>query len=246
MRRRYKKGSARKIGITLAALLLILFGAWKLSRSRTLQLFGEIVPRVETTQKVILAITFDDGPTPEATDRVLAILDQRQVKATFFLIGAEIQQNPDLAQLIASRGHELGNHSYSHTHMVLKSPSFIRDEVERTDRLIRDSGYEGEIHFRPPYCYKLAVLPHYLSKTGRKTITMDIEPDSYPEVAADSEKIINHVIERARPGSIILLHVMYKSREPSLQAVAGIIDRLKEQGYEFKTVSELMALNEGS
>jgi chitin deacetylase len=71
---------------------------------------------------------------------------------------------------------------------------------------------------------------------------MDIEPDSYPEVAADSEKIINHVIERARPGSIILLHVMYKSREPSLQAVAGIIDRLKEQGYEFKTVSELMAL----
>lgn len=245
MRRRYKIGIARKIGISFVALFLILFGAWKLSRSRTLQLFGEIVPRVETSQKVI-ALTFDDGPTPEATGRVLAILDQRQVKATFFLIGAEIQQNPDLARLIASHGHELGNHSYSHAHMVLKSPSFIRDEVERTDRLIRDSGYEGEIHFRPPYCHKLAVLPHYLRKTGRKTITMDIEPDSYPEVAADSEKITNHVIERARPGSIILLHVMYKSREPSLQAVAEIIDRLKEQGYEFKTVSELMALNEGS
>ena len=236
MRRRYK------IGITLAALLLILFGAWKLSRSRTLQLFGEIVPRVETSQKAV-ALTFDDGPTPEATDRVLAVLDQRQAKATFFLIGAEIEQNPELARRIVSHGHEIGNHSYTHKHMVLKSPSFISDEVERTDRLIRGSGYEGKIHFRPPYCYKLVLLPHYLGKTDRKTITMDIEPDSYPEIAGDPEKITNHVVERARPGSIILLHVMYKSREPSLEAVAGIIDRLKEQGYEFKTVSELMALD---
>ena len=237
MRRRYK------IGITLAALLLILFGAWKLSRSRTLQLFGEIVPRVETSQKAV-ALTFDDGPTPEATDRVLAVLDQRRAKATFFLIGAEIEQNPELARRIVSHGHEIDNHSYTHKHMVLKSPSFISDEVERTDRLIRDSGYEGKIHFRPPYCYKLVLLPHYLSRTDRKTITMDIEPDSYPEIAGDPEKITNHVVERARPGSIILLHVMYKSRESSLEAVAGIIDRLKEQGYEFKTVSELMALDQ--
>jgi peptidoglycan/xylan/chitin deacetylase (PgdA/CDA1 family) len=236
MRRRYK------IGITLAALLLILFGAWKLSRARTLQLFGEIVPRVETSEKVI-ALTFDDGPTPEATDRVLSILGQRKVKATFFLIGAEMERNPDLGRRIASEGHELGNHSFSHSHMVLKTPSFIRDEVERTDQLIRDSGYEGAIHFRPPYCHKLVLLPRYLSKTGRKTITMDIEPDSYPEIAEDSERITNHVIERARPGSIILLHVMYKSREPSLLAVAGIIDGLKEQGYEFKTVSELLTSN---
>ena len=234
MRRRYK------IAIVLVALLLIMFGARKLSRSRTVQLFGEIVPRVETSQKVI-ALTFDDGPTPEATDQVLWILGQRQVKATFFLIGAEVEKYPDLAERIASHGHELGNHSYSHKHMVFKSPGFIRDEVERTDQLIRDTGFEGAIHFRPPYCHKLALLPHYLSKTDRKTITMDIEPDSYPEIAADPEKITNHVIERARPGSIILLHVMYKSREPSLQAVAGIIDRLKEQGYEFKTVSELLA-----
>lgn len=231
-----------KIGITLVVLLLILVGAWKLSRSRTLQMFGEIVPRVETSQKII-ALTFDDGPTPEATDEVLSILRGRRVKATFFLIGAEIEQRPELARRIASEGHELGNHSYSHTHMVLKSPSFIREEIERTDRLIRDTGYEGDIHFRPPYSHKLVLLPYYLSKTNRKTITMDIEPDSYPEIAGDPERIVNHVVERARPGSIILLHVMYKGREPSLMAVGGIIDRLKEQGYEFKTVSELLAAN---
>ena len=231
-----------KIGITLVVLLLILFGAWKLSRSRTLQMFGEIVPRVETSEKVI-ALTFDDGPTPEATDEVLSILRARQVKATFFLIGAEIEQRPELARRIASEGHELGNHSYSHTHMVLKSPSFIREEIERTDQLIRDSGYEGDIHFRPPYSYKLVLLPYYLSKTNRKTITMDIEPDSYPEIAGDPERIVNHIVERARPGSIILLHVMYKGREPSLMAVGQVVDRLKEQGYEFKTVSELLAVD---
>jgi chitin deacetylase len=126
--------------------------------------------------------------------------------------------------------------------MVLKTPSFIESEIERTDQLIRQAGYQSTIHFRPPYGKKLILLPYFLSRISRKTITWDVEPDSYPEVAADSNKIVAHVMEKVRPGSIILLHVMYKSRSESLKAVKGVITGLKGQGYSFKTVSEALAM----
>jgi peptidoglycan-N-acetylglucosamine deacetylase len=124
--------------------------------------------------------------------------------------------------------------------MVLVSPSFVKNEIKSTDKLIRAAGYEGEIFFRPPYGKKLFALPYYLYETGRKTITWDVEPESYPEIAADADKITEHVLAKTQPGSIILLHVMYPNRRESMKAVKKIIDGLKTQGYSFKTVSELL------
>lgn len=239
MRRKYVILTA---GIALLVLSAI---AWKVSNSRTFQFFGEIVPRVETSQKVV-ALTFDDGPTPAATAQLLPLLRQHGARATFFVIGSELEQHLEAGRQIVEAGHELGNHSYTHQRMVLKTPAFIRDEIERTDQAIRAAGYAGEICFRPPYGKKLFLLPAYLSKTGRKTIMCDVEPDSYADVAEDADKIVAHVLERARPGSIILLHVMYESRDASLRAVPGILDGLKARGYEFKTVSELLAMRASS
>jgi peptidoglycan-N-acetylglucosamine deacetylase len=228
------------IGGISAAIVLLFLGTWRLSNSRTFQMFGEIVPRVETSERVV-ALTFDDGPTTEATSQVLSVLRERGVKATFFVIGGELEQHPELGQRIVQEGHELGNHSYSHERMVFKTPSFIREEIERSDQLIRDTGYQGPIQFRPPYGKKLVLLPYYLNKTHRKSIMWDIEPDSDPDVSQDADKIVAEVLSQARPGSIILLHVMYKNRKPSLNAVSGIIDGLRQQGYKFKTISELLA-----
>jgi chitin deacetylase len=120
----------------------------------------------------------------------------------------------------------------------LKTPSFIKSEIERTDQLIRQADYQSVIHFRPPYGKKLILLPYFLARTSRKTITWDVEPDSYPEIAADSNKIAAHVMEKTKPGSIILLHVM--GRSESLKAVKGVIAGLKGEGYSFKTVSEML------
>jgi len=223
--------------------LLLLAGAtalWQIGKSRTFQFFGVIVPRSNTTEKIV-ALTFDDGPTVNGTSEILKVLDELQVKATFFLIGAELAQNPAEGRKIVAAGHEVGNHSYSHTRMLLVSPSFVREEIEKTDRLIRAAGYSDEIHFRPPYCKKLFTLPWYLSQTGRKTITWDVEPDSNPKIAADALKIIEETRTRVRPGSIILLHAMYANRQPSLQAIRGIIETLKQDGYHFRTVTELLA-----
>src|SRR5215510_12603725 len=223
--------------IIVVAVVVMTGAANQISKSRTFQFFGEIVPRMNTRQKVV-ALTFDDGPTPGVTEELLSILSEADVKATFFVIGADLERNLEQGRKIVAAGHELGNHTYSHERMVLKTPSFIKSEIERTDQLIRQAGYQSAIHFRPPFGKKLILLPYFLARTSRKTITWDVEPDSYPEIAADSSKIVAHVMEKTKPGSIILLHVM--GRSESLKAVKGVITGLKGQGYSFKTVSEML------
>jgi peptidoglycan-N-acetylglucosamine deacetylase len=225
--------------IIVVAVIAVAAAAFQISKSRTFQFFGEIIPRINTRQKIV-ALTFDDGPTPGVTEEVLTVLNEEGVKATFFVIGAELERNLEEGRKIVAAGHELGNHSYSHKRMVLKTPSFIESEIERTDQLIRQAGYQSAIHFRPPYGKKLILLPYFLSRTSRKTITWDVEPDSYPEVAADSNRIVAHVMEKVRPGSIILLHVMYKSPSESTKEVRGVITGLKGEGYSFKTVSQML------
>jgi peptidoglycan/xylan/chitin deacetylase (PgdA/CDA1 family) len=170
----------------------------------------------------------------------LTILKDRDVKATFFLIGKETAENLPQARLIADAGHEIGNHSYSHSNMAWMGPASVEDEIERTDAAIRAAGYQGEILFRPPYGKKLLTLPWYLSQHDRKTIMWDVEPESFPEVADNPDTLAKYVIDNARNGSIIIMHVMYRSREVSRQALPLIIDGLRQRGFEFVTVSKLI------
>ncbi|ATW25103.1 polysaccharide deacetylase family protein [Candidatus Formimonas warabiya] len=223
---------------SVALLFVITLALWSVSKSRTFQLFGEIYPRVDTSEKVV-ALTFDDGPT-DKTDEILSILNDLNIKATFFVIGSDLEKNMSQGKRIVAAGHELGNHTYSHNRMVLKSYNYVRGEIEKTDQLIKEAGYDREIVFRPPNGKKLFVLPYYLKQHNRKTIMWDIEPDSYPDVADSSEKITKHVLENTKPGSIILLHVMYDSRRESMKSIRGIVLGLRRQGYSFKTVSELL------
>lgn len=231
---------ARRTAAAALILVAIVAVLYPIHRSRTFQLFGQIVPRVETRDSVV-ALTFDDGPTASQADEMLRYLRANGVKATFYVTGAGVAEHPAVARLLVADGHELGNHSYSHRAMILRSPAFIRAEVERTDSAIRSAGFRGPITFRPPYTKKLFGLPLYLARTGRVTVTCDVEPESYPEVDGDAERITAHVLERARPGSIILLHPWYRSREASRRAVPAIAEGLRARGYELVTVSELRA-----
>ena len=229
-----------RILIVISVILLIgVVALWEISKSRTFQFFGPIFPRVNTSEKVV-ALTFDDGPSPNGTSEILKVLGEMRVKATFFVIGAELERNMSEGRKIVAAGHELGNHSYSHARMILVTPNFVQQEVEKTDSLIREAGYGGEINFRPPFGKKLLVLPYYLSKNRRKTITWDVDPDSKPEIARDAGKIIEVARSQVRPGSIILLHAMYPGRQESLKAVGGMIESLRREGYRFVSVSELL------
>ena len=227
---------AGALGLVLLAALALAWSAWKLSSSRRYQLFGELVTRVETTDSVV-ALTFDDGPIPHHTDSILQVLADSNVRATFFTIGSGLRDHPDIAARIVRAGHELGNHSYSHRRMVLKSPGYVRREISDTDSLIRSAGYGATIHFRPPYSKRLVVLPWILSRDDRPVILADLEPDSHYR---DAPRMVEYVRRHARPGSIILLHVEVPSRAAEREALPGIIGALHAAGYRFVTVSELL------
>ncbi|MET9212234.1 MULTISPECIES: polysaccharide deacetylase family protein [unclassified Nocardia] len=218
----------------VALLLVIVAGLYVLMNSRTYQLTGRLVDRVDTDEKLV-ALTFDDGPT-ERTPEILRTLAELRVPATFYLIGDNLAAHPEYGAAIAAAGHEIGNHSYSHRRMVLISGDTVRAEIERTDAEIRRTGYQGPITFRPPYGKKLWALPSYLAEHDRTTVTWDVEPDSAG--GATRAAIVDDTLAQTKPGSIVLLHVMH-GRE-SAAALPEIVAGLRARGYDFTTVSDLL------
>ncbi|WP_280438909.1 polysaccharide deacetylase family protein [Nocardia cyriacigeorgica] len=232
MKRRVLIGAA----ITLVIVVVLAVGGYYLMNSRSFQLAGRIVDRVDTDAKVV-ALTLDDGPTTR-TPEVLKVLADAQVPATFYLNGRDLAAHPEYGTAIAAAGHEIGNHTYTHRRMVFVTPGTVADEVARTDDEIRETGYQGPITFRPPYGKKLWTLPKYLSDHDRTTVMWDVEPDS--GAAPSAERIVEQTVAEVRPGSIVLLHVMFGDRANSLAAIPGIVAALKADGYRFVTVSELL------
>ncbi len=223
--------------LLLVTLVITVYGLFELSKSRTFQFFGGLTSRVDTNQKIV-ALTFDDAPT-EYTDEVLKVLAENNIHATFYAIGQSLEKYPNQAKAIVQQGNEIGNHSYSHQRFLFKSQSFIKNEIEKTNSLIRDTGYTGEITFRPPNGKKFLGLPWYLKQNDIKTIMWDIEPDT--NFAGNADLIVNNVLENTMPGSIILLHPFCKNEcEADREALSKIIDELKADGYSFVTVSELL------
>ena len=236
---------ARRWTIAIAVLLVVVLGGgfalFQVADSRTFQFFGGLTARVDTPERVV-ALTFDDGPDPAGVRPVLDALAARGVKATFFLIGRDLEAHPELGREIAAAGHQIGNHTYSHERMLLVSGEYVADEIERTDALIRATGYAGDIPVRPPNGKKLFALPYYLHEHNRETIMWDVEPNSYPEIDRSATAITDYTAEHVRPGSIVLLHPMYAGREATRDAIGPAIDRLRAAGYRFVTISELLAL----
>jgi len=152
-------------------------------------------------------------------------------------------------QRIYREGHEIGNHSWSHQRLIFKTPTFIRNEIEHTDQLIRSLGYQGPIHFRAPYGNKFLILPWILKSMDRAHILFDV-------IAKDWEESSPHIIaqcimEQLHPGAIILLHDadgdnISGDRSGTVQALKLVIGKAKAQGYQFLTVSELLARDEGN
>jgi len=234
------EAGARIVVALMLALALVGSTVYTLSKSRTVQLAGHLAHRLPTSERVV-AITFDDGPTPGFTERILDVLGRYRVPATFYLTGEECERYPEQLRKIVAAGDEIGNHTYSHRRMLFMADSRIADEIERTDAAIRDAGYQGPITFRPPGCKRLLATPLYLARTGRVTVTWNLEPDSLKGVESSSGAIVDYVMAGVRPGSIIELHGMYASREATLRALPQLLDRLSTAGYRFVTVSEIPA-----
>jgi peptidoglycan-N-acetylglucosamine deacetylase len=235
--------SARRILIITAALLVslaALFGLWRLSKALCIQPIGEMHCRVETSERLV-ALTFDDGPTERGVERMLPILERTGAKATFFLVGERIAERPDLASRLVERGHELGNHTYTHRRMLLRWPATYLEEVERTHLLLREAGQDNPNLLRPPYGKRLIGLPLAAARLGYRTIMWDVGD---PTEMSDPQAYADAILKEVRPGSIVLMHPMHGQSRVVGEALPIIIGRLQDRGYRLVTVSQLLAAGE--
>ncbi len=241
--------SKKMIFIGVIGLLLFLFVYWLKGHSAP-QILGDAIFSVKTQKKVV-ALTFDDGPAIPYTKDILQVLQKHNIKATFFILGQNAENNLDIVKKIHGAGHELGNHSWSHKRLVFKSPNFIRNEIEKTDNLIRSSGYNKTIHFRAPYGNKLVILPLILKSMNRPHILFDVIANDWENT--EPEAIVNLIIKQIHPGAIIVLHdgivqeevsksLTKEDRINTVKALEILIPRLLDDGYQFVTIGELLEL----
>jgi len=229
-----------RLGVVLiVAVVLVGFGAYRLMNARSFQLLGRQVAHV-TTDKKVVALTFDDGPADEHVDTVLADLKRYQARGTFFVVGAAAQENRSALRALVAAGHEIGNHTFTHPRLVFVSTAMVARQVESTDSVIRSAGYRGPILFRPPYSKRLLSAPYYLWRHGRTTAMWSVEPDSRAAIASDPQAMAKYVADTVRPGSIVLLHVWSAGNSASRAALPLILEALADRGYRVVTVSELL------
>ena len=177
-----------------------------------------------------VALTFDDGPSGDNTLALMALLEEKQVRATFFLCGYRIEAYPALSGALRAAGHELGVHGYSHDCFDAVDPAQLRDEIARTAALLGGT----PALLRPPCGAWNAQVREAAREAGLSVILWSVDPEDWR--CRDPAEIARRVCERASDGSVILLHDLYPD---TVEAAGRIIDRLRAEGYEFRTVSEL-------
>lgn len=224
---------------TAFVVLALAYSLHQISRSKTFQLIGEMVTHGPTDRPMV-ALTFDDGPTDTFTPQILKTLADKNVHATFFLIGDQIQKNPAALHQIIAAGHEVGNHSFSHQRMAYVTPAFVRRELDQTDALLRTAGVTKAIPFRPPFGRKFLALPYVLRERGQKTMMWSLAPESDLGTDATAQDIAAYTIHKASAGDIILLHPMYSHRDQVRLALPAIIDGLRTKGLEPVTLAQLL------
>jgi len=179
-----------------------------------------------------VALTFDDGPSPKYTPLLLDGLKERNVRATFFLLGKNVKENQELVQRMQAEGHLLGNHTYNHVQLNKIPETTARQEILKTNNEIYEATGKYPEYMRPPYgAWKknmelcVEMLP----------VFWDIDTLDWKSQNVDA--ILKAAGEEPEDGSIILMHDEYQT---SVEAALLLIDRLKEKGYEFVTVDELI------
>ena len=221
------------LGISAGA--IVLGGAVHGAFHRNSPIFGRPVTRLGTADRAV-ALTFDDGPNPDATPAILDALGERGVKATFFILGRHAERWPDLVARVAREGHSTGNHGYYHRKLHFKSPSYVRDDLRLgTERIEMVTGRRPGL-FRAPHGFRSPWVTPIARSLGQRTVgwSLGVWDSDRPGV----EAIAQRTVSGARPGAILLLHDgdgydPGGDRMQTARAVPIIVDRLLEQGFRF-------------
>jgi peptidoglycan/xylan/chitin deacetylase (PgdA/CDA1 family)/transcriptional regulator with XRE-family HTH domain len=208
------------------------------------QFQGQAVEQVQLNDaSKAIALTFDDGPWPKTTPQVLDILKQEHVKATFFWLGAMVQESPQLAKLAVADGHAIGNHTWHHWYKKL-DPATAASEIESTaEQIYKTTGVRTSL-FRPPGgILDNGVVDYAKSRHYAVVLWSD---DSIDYRSPSVPTLVDNVLRHAKPGAIVLMHDGGGYRPQTVKALPQIISALKEKGYRFMTVPELLATGQRS
>ncbi|MCI7108537.1 MAG: polysaccharide deacetylase family protein [Lachnospiraceae bacterium] len=230
-----KKWDAGSLAILLMAYIMgILFGMIRqqLESADTMIEVESQSKAQDVAWKKQVAITFDDGPNPNYTVKLLDGLKKRGVKATFFLLGSEVEQYPEIVEAIHENGHLIGVHSYEHVNFGQIGDAAAVEQIDRTQEAIYDVTGEYAGYIRPPYgCWKKELD----TEVPMIEVLWDVDPLDW--ATTDADTVVQRILSDVEDGSVILLH---DASESSVQAALTTIDILQEQEYEFVTVEELL------
>ncbi|HKP15275.1 MAG TPA: polysaccharide deacetylase family protein [Gemmatimonadaceae bacterium] len=220
----------------LAAAGLAAHGAWH----RNSSVFGPVLTRLPGDEPVV-SITFDDGPNPRATPRILEVLRREGVRATFFVLGRHAERWPELVRRAALDGHQLGNHGYFHRKLHRRSPGYVRDDLTRgTEQIVRASGVRPR-HFRAPHGFRSPWVTPIAASLGQRTVGWSL--GVWDSERPGAEVITERTLAGMHAGSILLLHDgdgydPDGDRLQTAEALPAILDGLRGRGFRFTTLPD--------
>ena len=193
--------------------------------------FGATNPEEVDANAPMVALTFDDGPNPEYTGRILDVLKANYSHATFFVVGPNAEKYPDTLKAISAAGCEIGNHTFNHKDLTTLSSEEVEEQVDKVNRTVKKATGENTTVIRPPYG---AYNDDVLGNLTEPVILWDLDTEDWE--SRNAQKIVDKVLDSVKDGDIILMHDIY---DATAEAIEILVPKLKEQGYQIVSVSEM-------
>lgn len=251
----------RRHGIRALVIIVVVviagYVAYKLSEDPANQMFGQTIVSGPSDERVV-ALTFDDGPNPPYTERILNVLAHHHVHATFFVVGRAVAAYPQTTRAIVQQGNAIGNHTWDHGHLVIMPRAVIRSEMRRTDAAIWKAAGVHTRLMRPPFGSRDWLVLDEMKKAGYTVVMWSVplpKDWEYPSAATIAQRVVPAV----KDGSIIVLHDGNRGqrcgkrlpahvcdRSQDVGATALIVEELRRRGYRFVTIPQLIALQKFS
>jgi peptidoglycan/xylan/chitin deacetylase (PgdA/CDA1 family) len=199
--------------------------------------------------KKVVALTFDDGPSAEWTPKILRELKKSGVKATFFMLGKHVREFPDIARLVAQEGHEIANHTYNHGLLPFSDSRTLVRQIQDSEKIIFKTTGVKTVLFRPPKAWLTSQEKNQIRSLGYRVVLWSLNSKDW--VTFDDKFIVDFLVHNVRPGDIILFHdsgavlgMEGGDRDETVRTIAPLVRKLRQIGYSFATVSELIELGQ--
>lgn len=243
--------------VAAVALAAVGVSAYEIVENPSNQMFGKTVVSGPANERVV-ALTYDDGPNPPYTNRILDVLDSEHVHATFFVVGQAVAAYPGVLQREVHDGDAVGNHTWSHEHLIVMDPAQVRDSLLRTDAAIYNAASIHTRIMRPPFGARDWIVLDQARRMGYTPVMWSV-PLAHDWDNPPPQEIANRIVTYVHDGSIIVLHDGNRGqlcakqhlspricdRSSDIEATRLIVEKLKREGYRFITVPELIALRGG-